>query len=400
MSDGGEYVRVALRQMRAACPRCGYDQRGGVATWSESCPLEGICTECGLHITWSEVLQPEKFEPRWCVEFVSRIWRMPRASMRTLIRSFWPWGFWSRLKMSHSIRPLRLLIYILWLLLLPLLCYVPIQAGVAMYVRYQTAQMLAQAFARLPTSIQQMQATIQAMQSTSPSDPQVAAMQQKQILIMQQQIARMKAIKSPAKVECSYAWAVFEAVCMPLAQDSYGTISSGSAIYPYTPPDKLWDTALQISSFRWRSGSGQGRAFSVPMISLFSWFAFGLTLMVLLPASFILLPVSRRRAKVRWSHIGRVAAYGLAIPVSAVVACAGLFVMGALLESSARSFHTWMIIVIGAGMPITLTLWWGAAIGGYMKIPHGHFTAFLLMILCALLILAGIWLIVPGVLVG
>ena len=33
-----------------------------------------------------------------------------------------------------------------------------------------------------------------------------------------------------------------------------------------------------------------------------------------MPFAFVLLPVSRRRAKVRWGHLVRVGCYGLAIP--------------------------------------------------------------------------------------
>ena len=30
------------------CPRCGYDQRGMVESWTLQCPLTGECAECGL----------------------------------------------------------------------------------------------------------------------------------------------------------------------------------------------------------------------------------------------------------------------------------------------------------------------------------------------------------------
>src|SRR5690348_12296334 len=93
------------------CPRCGYDQRGVVATWTETCPFEGTCSECGLTLNWSEVLNPQRHEPQWCVEFVSPRTRVPQTCVKTLLYSWWPWKFWSAVKMSHSIRAGRLALY-------------------------------------------------------------------------------------------------------------------------------------------------------------------------------------------------------------------------------------------------------------------------------------------------
>ena len=36
----------------AKCPRCGYDLRGAIATWTEQCPLHGTCAGCGLQFAW------------------------------------------------------------------------------------------------------------------------------------------------------------------------------------------------------------------------------------------------------------------------------------------------------------------------------------------------------------
>ena len=50
------------------CPRCGYDQRGEMAKWADSCPLTSVCTECGLEIDWAELISPKFERPAWCVE--------------------------------------------------------------------------------------------------------------------------------------------------------------------------------------------------------------------------------------------------------------------------------------------------------------------------------------------
>lgn len=98
--------RDALR-----CPRCGYDQGGIVATWSEKCPLEGTCSECGLVFAWADLFVP----PR-CVGLVEHargfrewVWN----GVRTFFGVWRPRAFWSWLKLEH---PLRLGLARTWLL--------------------------------------------------------------------------------------------------------------------------------------------------------------------------------------------------------------------------------------------------------------------------------------------
>ena len=115
----------------ARCPRCGYDQRGIVATWIESCPVEGTCAEGGLQFHWAEVLKPITFGPRWCVEYAPTRRAFPRAVLTTGLRSCWPWAFWSRIRMSHEIRGRRLVAYVVLLFLLMIAGYVLEQSAVA-----------------------------------------------------------------------------------------------------------------------------------------------------------------------------------------------------------------------------------------------------------------------------
>ena len=135
------------------CPRCGYDQRGAMITWVESCPLSGTCSECGLQFQWSEVQHPEKYEPPWCVEFASRWRSVPRACLSTFVRSFWPWGFWKRLKMSHPVHFGRLGVYVLCMLLPLAMAYAVAQGSVAVYMRYKTQQSLVATQAIIPPQI-------------------------------------------------------------------------------------------------------------------------------------------------------------------------------------------------------------------------------------------------------
>ena len=45
---------MQVEQAHRDCPRCGYDLSGEIATWTEACPVRGLCTECGLEFAWGE----------------------------------------------------------------------------------------------------------------------------------------------------------------------------------------------------------------------------------------------------------------------------------------------------------------------------------------------------------
>ena len=98
--------------------------------------MRGTCTECGLAIHWAEIFVPEKFEPRWCVEYVKPLRRFGWAWVHTVARSGRPFLFWSTLKMSMPAHPKRLTAYVAMLLLPMLFAGISIQTVVAIRVRY------------------------------------------------------------------------------------------------------------------------------------------------------------------------------------------------------------------------------------------------------------------------
>lgn len=100
------------------CPRCGYDQSGIIGTWTDACPLDGRCSECGLDFRWTDVINAHRLRLSGFVEH-DRGGRLGLplvgASIRTLSWTVLPWRFWNRVKMHHAIRPGR---WVLWVLLL------------------------------------------------------------------------------------------------------------------------------------------------------------------------------------------------------------------------------------------------------------------------------------------
>jgi hypothetical protein len=80
------------------CPRCGYDQTGIIDTWTDSCPTEGVCTECGDTLDWSLVFDPDRETKRWYTEHApSAIRAVLRRTLPTIGMLVLPSRFWKRL---------------------------------------------------------------------------------------------------------------------------------------------------------------------------------------------------------------------------------------------------------------------------------------------------------------
>ena len=97
------------------CPRCGYDQSGEVATWTDRCPLGGRCPECGTPFRWPDLFDPARQEIGWLVEHAASLRQRARRTIPTLARMALPWVFWARVGVHAATRPRSI---VLWLVLL------------------------------------------------------------------------------------------------------------------------------------------------------------------------------------------------------------------------------------------------------------------------------------------
>jgi hypothetical protein len=370
---------------RARCPRCGYDLRGAIGTWTEQCPLHGTCAECGLQFVWAEVLHPEKFEPQWCVEFAPRRGILFRASLATFIRSFWPFGFWRALRMSMPIRWRRLVPYIA-ILCFPLLAsYVTIQSVAAIRVRFDLQETLEEQQRSLPQAIAQIQRYLASQQVDA---------QRRQMWLMQIRATQVEMMIGYS-MSHSYLTATTEAVLTPLRSRSSGTYTGQLGVMPYPAPSDLHSSLFEqrlsyLPSVATRS-----------LVDLnIAWFGLGVWLWLLLPLSFVFLPMSRRRAKVRWGHIARVSAYGFFIPVTAIVGsllCISIgYAMDAFFDPMLRIAH----LLSRYFMPAMIVIWWATSIRHYLRMPHSWFVAVLLSGMLLLLYLAALWFVFPDFLLA
>ena len=370
---------------RARCPRCGYDLRGAIGTWADQCPLVGTCTECGLRFVWAEVLHPEKFEPQWCVEFTSGMRRIIQASASTFIRSFWPFGFWRVLKMSMPFRWRRLVMYIV-ILCLPLLAsYVTIQSVAAIRVRFDLQETLEEQQRSLPQAIAQIQRFLASQQVDA---------QRRQMWLMQIRATQVEMMIGYS-MSHSYLAATTEAVLTPLRSRSSGTYTGQLGVMPYPAPSDL-----HSSLFEQRLSYLPSVARRSLVDLTIAWFGLGVWLWLLLPLSFVFLPVSRRRANVRWGHIARVSAYGFFIPVTAIAGsmlCISIgYALDPLIDLMLRCAH----VLSRYFMPAMIIIWWATSIRHYLRMPHSWFVAVLLSGMLFLLYLAALWFIYPDFLLA
>lgn len=370
----------------ACCPRCGYDQRGAMSQWTQSCPLNGRCAECGLDFWWSELLQPEKYEPQWCVEFAPRgPVRFIKSCFKTAARTLWPWSFWKRQNMAFDVRWRRLALFVLFLVLLPVPIYVIQQTVIAIRVRNIVTASLQQWPQMMAGSVRRQQAWItqvKTMELESEEDSVLGITTEQdrqdaldaanaQLVKLQQQTSGTWTVDQPL-------WrAVCEAMFMPFSPISYGSIKSGSTVaMPYPAPNQLY-LAVGPNAL----GTIRRNDFFT-FVTVMAIGMFGLTL--LMPIEFALLPISRKRAKVRWQHVWRVAVYS--ITPTACVAYLGMILFAAIVTfpQQLNALHTGLYLVAFVP-PFLLVLWWAVAIKRYLRMPNGWLIAPVFAVLAILL---------------
>jgi len=104
-----------------ACPGCGYDQSGAVATWTHACPLTITCTECGGVFPCSNIFARVEIGPAWSFEHARR--RILRRWIATTVKVFEPSRLWREVRPEHPVRRGRLAILAaMWLAVLHLAC--------------------------------------------------------------------------------------------------------------------------------------------------------------------------------------------------------------------------------------------------------------------------------------
>ncbi len=390
-----------LSDAKVSCPRCGYDQRGVMAQWTESCALEGRCAECGLDYRWAELLVPEKFEPLWCVEFARGWWKVLCSCFGTLMRALWPWGFWKRLTMAHAVRWRRIVLFWAFLLLMLSVCFVIEQAAVAVRVRTlieaETANhgiILRSQLAQTTQYIADLEAMTFENGEPAETDSYIANFitteQQRddELANVRLRLPALQAAQGQIPTMQQPVWrAIAEAVFTPWRSRSFGSIRWPMfGVRQYPAPADLHSVLLMDAMMLTGSTVNPGPTMDVVR----SGIVMGIILIVLIPIEFVLLPMSRRKAKVQWRHVWRVAAYSVIIP--ALVVVLGLLALLSIaivpsVQDHVLRFGSIVALLTG----VLVVLWWAVAIGRYMKIPRGWIIAPLFAVVAILIAWAALF---------
>jgi hypothetical protein len=299
---------------QASCPRCGYDQRGVIATWSVACPLRGTCAECALEWWWADVLNPTLALPAWNIETAEN-W--PQSAVRTIRTTFMlvrPFHFWRQVRMTHELRAQKLWFSFVWF---PLLLYAifAVSSGVTAWrtLGYTTAPK----YEKLVTSVY---ATI---------------------LPFSQQPPRW--LLRPSGLP-QWSPAMFSTAGLGLQIDDFRRVG----------------TALLVADIRLLP-------FPYGLKSLIWLIALGL-MATMTPLSFAVIPFSRTQAKVKVVHLIRIGLYSL-IPIGLVIVIGhGIGILMWI------GLSYWLVIKLVATSvfwyPMFLAVWWSAAAKNYLRMPH------------------------------
>lgn len=310
-----------ITQADTSCPRCGYDLRGTIETWKHECPINGVCTECGLEFEWGELLCNRRNMPRWCVEY-SQGWGIPIAAIKTLLVMLWPRKFWRDLKMVHKPRWRRLLALALPVLLLLYLAFA-LSVG---HLTYKQFKKLNQDYI------------------STPFHPEAYGL--------------YATINPFSEYQLTYTRTT---VLTSMTQTTISPRGYANWIAKSQRPSLFWqEVYMQIRNNSFTPFRGRRMRMSVVIVQ-------GLMLVALCPLAFMALSQSLRKAKVRWQHLVRIALYSWPI----IVPPLGLYMRN---WNGGWNFPWWLpqwlipcsLIYVLTGM----ILWWSLAAKHYLKLPH------------------------------
>jgi hypothetical protein len=287
------------------CPRCGYDQ-SGVTRWELQCPLESRCSECGLDFLWRDVLNPRFTLPTWCVEYGPPL-GVPWRTIRTLLLMLRPERFWSAVQMHHEVRRWRIVGMFMLVLIAGGWLFFAVSAGVTTWLAVRQS------------------ATI-AARSTPPW---------------------LEGVKAAA---------------MPF-WFSTPTVYGGmprQAISRFQP--------VRIMTAGWRAVryGAEPLGLSDRVNGIAERACLVICTLIMCPFGFVLLPVSRRMAKVRWAHVHRIALYSFTFILPAVA----LDIYDQLVVTP----YQWrgeMCAIMLFGSVALLVQWWAMATRQYLRMQHG-----------------------------
>lgn len=360
------------------CPRCGYNLRGAVESWIESCPIQGACAECGLQFEWGDLLNIKRKRPRWCVEYGRSFQASMMRSVATLALTAWPPAFWGSLQMWHEPRWRRVGVYIALLFVFVYATFALGHGAIAWREWYFHKQGV--------EVVQHDPEGIRGAPYTTSSSPVTTIVQAVFLPWSDQSPGALTPMPIPAGGSANIV--IYRHIDLSVTRMPNGALRPLPATLPHPSPRELFQLGYFNEtgywSMRWEVPNLPGPLSMTVLICTFPALVAGLC-----PAFFRLLPQTRRKAKVRWRHIIRVALYSAPFVIAPLL-CA---ILGNVYRHWAGWSHDmlfWRLVWIAFLLtPLVLVVWWWAAARRYLHMPHALgvavcavATSFLFVMLC------------------
>ncbi|MFG0304907.1 MAG: hypothetical protein ACF8Q5_01695 [Phycisphaerales bacterium JB040] len=301
------------------CGRCGYDLSGVVASWDDrehpACDLCGTCSECGHAFEWREVIRAHDLAKPWLIEHAPTRSGVIRKILPTTARVMTPWWFWRGLSMNAPVRLGR--------------------AGVWLLVVVLTSQ-----FVVNTNELRSIWGahTARYIQIGYTVDPPV--------------------LDSPETRA-----AAVNLVMRPAARLRVGRVP----VYVTNPNGTNTFTSFRIRATSILDPLGSPAFLHASLVYALS-----------IPVIFLILPVVRARAGLRWVHLGRACIYGAGLSVIVVQ------VARTLTHSAQDDEYTHQAWALLASM-IAVSSWWGCAIIIGWRLQRGVLLSLLLFMLAGIL---------------
>lgn len=332
----------------------------------------------------------------------------------TLLRSLVPWRFWRWQNLAYPLRLGRLMLYVTLIVIVPAaLLYGFLQGGVGIAARMSLQQQLSNVSDNALQFLTQHEATLERWEeATTYEDAPVQFRQhfnlhhthsresfrspdhaelwneyrQMKIEFEQRAIEWIQqVIDDPLRVDHSYLASAMEPILFPNRPRSSGRIAGGGRVDPLPGPSNL---GLYVGIGPRRAPIIPFRSLSQVLLSsqLFPLWLATLIGIVVFPLTLVLLPTTRRRAKVRAVHFVRVAAYGLAIPTFIIWLAAACLTANTLGWVSSELLN-WIEVIIAIAIPLSAAGWWYLAFRCHLRIPHAFWVTVIMGILTILILL-------------
>ena len=384
------------------CPRCGYNLQGLIDSWKDQCPLDGLCSECGLAFEFVNICRPGRLTPPWCLEYFGG----PRALFGTTWRLCAPWVFWRSLQMWHPPHLARIAMFaVVVSALMALLTYGGVQTSAAAVVYWrvdaaltasnQRARLGQPALAQYWRNLVSTHDAIERGEEVTPLErdylqqvidnlhahqlaPIVDQYQRGEIdedALRRNERETLGHILSafekftPSTLDMTMFAAVMEAIQRPLSVESSGRINPGGR--QYIAPKDLHD-ALTVADplnpgiVPFRSSSLRQTMLEAGVVPFLGTFLVN----AIMPLTLLLLVQTRRTKRLHWKHLLRATPYAsaaiLLLCLLWIIVChaVALVMNGVPVRNSVH-----ILLNVGA-LGLWLFVWWYCVLRNYARMPH------------------------------